>query len=80
MYYYQFMNINDWSNKEIIKFLINRKGLTQKSVIPLIAEKISAKITPQSFSERQKRNNLRISELQAICDILGFDLIVQERK
>ena len=80
MYYYQFMNINDWSNKEIIKFLINRKGLTQKSVIPLVAEKISAKITPQSFSERQKRNNLRISELQAICDILGFDLIVQERK
>ena len=74
------MNINDWSNKEIIKFLINRKGLTQKSVIPLIAEKISAKITPQSFSERQKRNNLRISELQAICDILGFDLIVKERK
>lgn len=80
MHYYQVMNINDWSNKEIIKFLINRKGLTQKSVIPLVAEKISAKITPQSFSERQKRNNLRISELQAICDILGFDLIVQERK
>ncbi len=74
------MNINDWSNKEIIKFLINRKGLTQKSVIPLIAEKISAKITPQSFSERQKRNNLRISELQAICEILGFDLILQEKK
>ena len=74
------MNINDWSNKEIIKFLINRKGLTQKSVIPLIAEKISAKITPQSLSERPKRHNLRISELQAICDILGFDLIVKERK
>ena len=74
------MNIDDWSNKEIVKFLINRKGMTQKNVIPLIAEKLKTKITPQSFSERAKRNNLRISELQAICDILGFDLVLQERK
>ena len=54
--------------------------MTQKNVIPLISEKLETKITPQSFSERARRNNLRISELQAICDILGFDLILQERK
>lgn len=70
------MNINDWSNKEIIKFLTSRKKVTQK----VLLKKLKEEILEGTFSGKLARETLKVSELQEICEILGFDLIIQERK
>ncbi len=70
------MNINDWSNKEIIKFITSRKKITQKELL----KKLSREILEGTFSGKLARESLKVAELQEICDILGFDLVLQERK
>ncbi len=70
------MNINDWSNKEIIKFITSRKKFTQKELL----KKLSNMPLEGTFSGKLSREALKVKELQEICEILGFDLILQERK
>lgn len=70
------MNINDWSNKEIIKFITSRKKVTQKELLKLLKKEL----LEGTFSGKLSRETLKVTELQNICDVLGFDLVIQERK
>lgn len=70
------MNINDWSNKEIIKFVTSRKKITQKNLL----KKLKEEILEGTFSGKLSREALKVAELQEICEVLGFDLILQEKK
>ena len=70
------MNINDWSNKEIIKFLTSRKRITQKELVKMLKKTL----LEGTFSGKLAREALKVSELQNICDVLGFEIILQEKK
>lgn len=70
------MNITDWTNKEIIKLLLARKRVTQKDLLG----KISAPIQQTTFSGKLSRNSLKVAELQAICDVLGYNLVLEEKQ
>ncbi len=70
------MNINDWSNKEIIKFLTSRKKITQKELVKMLKKTL----LEGTFSGKLAREALKVSELQNICDVLGFEIILQEKK
>lgn len=69
------MNINDWSNKEIIKFLTSRKRITQKELVKMLKKTL----LEGTFSGKLAREALKVSELQNICDVLGFEIILQEK-
>ena len=56
-----------------------RKILVDEDVnIGQLAEKIGTSY--QNISAKLKRNNLRVSEMQEIADILGYELIIQFNK
>lgn len=73
------MNINKWSNKELIKFIIARKHLTQKNLASMLANDMSKNLAESSFASKILRNGVKLDEFQAICELLGFELILKEK-
>lgn len=74
------MIINDLNDYQLVKFLLTKEYVLQRD----LSEKlnvVNGKTTKQSnFSCKLKREHLTYKELRQICDILGYDLIVQKRK
>lgn len=74
------MNITDWDNAEIVRVLLAHNKMTQKQLIKLLEEKTRVEIPQSTFANRLWRNSMRVRELQQICDILGYDIILKQRK
>ena len=54
--------------------------MLQKTLNEKLNEKLGKNTKASAFSCKLKRQHLTFKELKLICDILGYDLIVQKRK
>lgn len=71
-------NITDMDNRAILKILTAREGTTQTSIINKLKEK--GIVVPQpTFSNKVKRNALKVKELQQICELYGYELMLGQR-
>lgn len=70
--------ISDMDNRAILKIITAREYATQKSVIEKL--KNCGIVIPQpTFSNKIKRNDLKVFELQKICETFDFDLILRPK-
>ncbi len=76
----KYMIINDFDDFQLVKFLLNREYVLQKTLNEKLNEKLGKNTKASAFSCKLKRQHLTFKELKLICDILGYDLIVQKRK
>ena len=74
------MIINDLDDFQLIKYLLNKEYVLQKDLNKKLNEKLGKQTKESNFSCKIKRQHLTFKELKPICDILGYDLIVQKRK
>ncbi|MBQ8460561.1 hypothetical protein IJ541_10735 [bacterium] len=61
-------------NRAILKILTARDYSTQLSVIEQLKNKCGVIIPQPTFSNKIRRNGLKVSELQMICELYGYDL------
>ncbi len=54
--------------------------MLQKDLSEKLNEKNGKDTKPANFSAKLKREYLTYRELRQICDILGYDLIIEKRK
>lgn len=74
------MNINNWSDKEIVKLLIARTNLTQRQLSLEVSKILKKEFSSASLTNKLSRNTLKVSELQAICEILGYNLLLEKKE
>ncbi len=73
------MKITDWDNGEIVRVLVARNKISQKKLIAMLEEYTNEEIPQSTFANRIFRNSMRLREMQQICEVLGYDLIIEPR-
>ena len=74
------MKITDWDNGEIVRVLVARNKISQKRLIEMLKNYTKEEI-PQSTFANRIFNSMRLREMQQqICEVLGYDLIIEPRK
>ena len=71
--------ITEMDNRALLKIITARDGATQLSVIERLKNKLGVIIPQPTFSNKIKRNGLKISELQKICKLYGYDLLLCQK-
>ena len=74
------MIINDMTDFQLVKYLLNREYMLQKDLSEKLNEKLGKSPKPANFSAKLKREYLTFKDLKAICDILNYDLIIEKKK
>ena len=74
------MIINDLDDFQLVKYLLNKEYVLQKTLNEKLYERLGKETKASNFSCKLKREHLTFKELKLICDILGYDLIVEKRK
>lgn len=74
------MIINDMSDFQLVKFLLNKEYMLQKDLSEKLNEITGKRTKPGNFSAKLKREYLTFRDLKNICEVLGYDLIVQKRE
>lgn len=74
------MIINDMTDFQLVKYLLNREYMLQKDLSEKLNEKLGKNTKPANFSAKLKREYLTFKDLKAICDILNYDLIIEKKK
>ena len=74
------MIINDMTDIQLVKYLLNREYMLQKDLSEKLNEKLGKSTKPANFSAKLKREYLTFKDLKAICDILNYDLILEKKK
>lgn len=74
------MIINDLNDFQLVKYLLNKEYMLQKDLSDKLNERTGKETKPANFSAKLKREYLTYRELRQICDILGYDLIIEKRK
>ena len=74
------MIINDLDDFQLVKYLLNKEYVLQKDLNDKLNERLGKQTKPSNFSCKLKRQHLSFKELKLICDILGYDIILQKRK
>lgn len=77
--YNYFMIINEFDDFLLIKYLLRQEYMLQKTLNDKLNQKLGKNTKSSNFSCKIKREHLTYKELRLICDILGYDLIVQKR-
>ena len=72
------MIINDLDDFQLVKYL--KEYILQKTLNEKLNERLGKETKASNFSCKLKREHLTFKELKLICDILGYDLIVEKRK
>ena len=73
------MIINDMNDFQLVKFLLNKEYMLQKDLSDKL-NKLSGKNTkPANFSAKLKREYLTFKDLKNICEILGYNLIIEKK-
>ena len=72
--------ITDMDNRAILKILTARDYSTQLSVIEQLKNKCGVIIPQPTFSNKIRRNGLKVTELQMICELYGYDLALCPKK
>lgn len=73
------MNISDWNNDEILRLVMAKGHITQKILLEMIKDQTGEDIPQSTFSCKIKRNGLKLSELQKICKILDYEIIIKKK-
>lgn len=73
------MNITDWDNGEILRLMSAKGRVTQKVLLNKYEQEYGIKIPQPTFSNKIRRNCLKLRELQDICKLLDYDLILKKR-
>lgn len=71
--------ISDMDNRAILKIITAREYATQKSVLLKLKNECGITIPQPTFSNKIKRNDLNVYELQKICEIFDFDIILRPK-
>ena len=74
------MIINDLNDFQLVKYLLNKEYMLQKDLSDKLNERTGKETKPANFSAKLKREYLTYRNLRQICDILGYDLIIEKRK
>ena len=74
------MIINDLDDFQLVKYLLNKEYVLQKDLNDKLNERLGKQTKPSNFSCKLKHQHLSFKELKLICDILGYDIILQKRK
>ena len=74
------MIINDFNDFHLVKYLLNNEYMLQKDLSEKLNQKTGKSTKPANFSAKLKREYLTFRELRYICDIMGYDLIIEKRK
>ena len=73
------MIINDMTDYQLVKFLLNKEYVLQKDLSDKLNGYFGKNTKPANFSAKLKREYLTFKDLKAICDILGYNLIIEKR-
>lgn len=71
------MDITDWDNGEILNLVMAKGHITQKSLLAKLKDIKGESIPQSTFSCKIRRNSLKLSELQQICQILGYRINIE---
>ncbi len=74
------MIINDMTDFQLVKFLLNKEYMLQKDLSQKLNEKTGKTTKAGNFSAKLKREYLTFRDLKNICEILDYDLIIEKRK
>lgn len=74
------MNITNWTSKELIKYIATHAGMTQGKLGLQVFAKTNQNYKISAFNNKVARNDLKLKELQAACEILGYRLKLEEIK
>lgn len=72
--------ISDMDNRAILKIITAREYATQKSILSKLKNKCEITIPQPTFSNKIKRNDLKVYELQKICEVFQFDIILRPKE
>lgn len=73
------MNISDWNNDEILRLVMAKGHVTQKILLEKLEKQKGHSVPQSTFSCKIKRNGLKLSEFQDICNILGYEIILKQK-
>ena len=73
------MVINDMTDYQLVKFLLNKEYMLQKDLSDKLNECTGKNTKPANFSAKLKREYLTFKDLKHICEILGYDLLIEKR-
>ncbi len=71
------MDITNWNNDEIMRLVMAKGHITQKMLLEILKENSGEEIPQSTFSCKIRRNTLKLSELQAICKVLGYSISIE---
>ena len=74
------MIINDMTDYQLVKFLLNKEYMLQKDLSDKLNEYTGKDTKPANFSAKLKREYLTFRDLKNICEILDYDLYIEKRK
>lgn len=72
------MIINDMTDFQLVKYLLNQEYMLQKDLSDKLNEVSGKSTKPGNFSAKIKREHLTFKDLKAICKILGYDLRIEK--
>lgn len=73
------MIINDMTDFQLVKFLLNKEYMLQKDLSDKLNEYTGKSTKPANFSAKLKREYLTFKDLKNICEILGYNLLIEKR-
>ena len=66
--------------KEIIESIFEVNGVTKEDMRRAYNERTGATFARGSFVQKVKKETFKVNELQAVLDILGYELQIKEKK
>ena len=77
--YNETMIINDMNDFQLVKFLLNKEYILQKDLSDKLNQITGKNTKPANFSAKLKREYLTFKDLKNICEILGYNLIIEKK-
>lgn len=62
-----------------LKIMWTSRGMTQKALFEKYNEITGSTFSRQSFSLKLKKDAIKVTEFQTMCDILGYELVITEK-
>lgn len=72
------MDITSWNNDEIMRLVMAKGHITQKTLLQGLKNKTGQDIPQSTFSCKIRRNALKLSEFQEICSLLGYTITIHQ--
>lgn len=73
------MIINEFDDFLLVKYLLRQEYMLQKTLNEKLNKRLGKNTKSSNFSCKLKREHLTFKELKIICEILGYDLIIEKK-